>query len=56
MGSSAGRAAPLWRGSVEITRDVLTHELPRLAAALTYYTVLSLLPALMVVILSLIHI
>jgi len=43
-------AARLWRETVAVLRAVLAHDLPRLAAALTYYTVLSLFPALLVVV------
>jgi membrane protein len=44
---AAGRA---WREVVKLVTTVLAHDLPQLAAALTYYTVLSLLPALIVVV------
>jgi membrane protein len=43
-------AARLWRETVAVLSAVLAHDLPRLAAALTYYTVLSLFPALLVVV------
>lgn len=43
-------AARLWRETVAVLGAVLAHDLPRLAAALTYYTVLSLFPALLVVV------
>ncbi|HEY5169023.1 MAG TPA: YihY/virulence factor BrkB family protein, partial [Thermoleophilia bacterium] len=39
-----------WRELVRIVGVVFSHELTQLAAALTYYTVLSLLPALIVVV------
>lgn len=42
-------AARLWREAAALLNAVLAHELPKLAAALTYFTVLSLLPALLVV-------
>jgi membrane protein len=45
-----GAAARVWHGGVAILTTVFSHELTQLAAALTYYTVLSLLPALIVVV------
>jgi len=43
-------AARLWRETVAVLGAVLAHDRPRLAAALTYYTVLSLFPVLIVVV------
>jgi len=48
--SQPGAAARAWRASVALTRTVLAHDLPELAAALTYFSVLSLFPALIVVV------
>jgi membrane protein len=48
--SGGGAAARVWREAVAMTRTVLAHDLPKLAATLTYFTVLSLLPALIVVV------
>jgi len=45
-----GAGARAWREVVAIFGAVFSHELTQLAAALTYYTVLSLLPALIVVV------
>jgi membrane protein len=45
-----GAAAKVWREVVVVLTTVFSHELTQLAAALTYYTVLSLLPALIVVV------
>ena len=42
--------ARAWREVVVLVTTVFSHELTQLAAALTYYTVLSLLPALIVVV------
>ncbi len=50
MGSSEGTAARVWREVVALVQTVLAHDLPKLAAGLTYFTVLSLLPALIVVV------
>jgi membrane protein len=49
MQSSSG-AAGLARRAMAVVSPVLALNVPRLAAALTYYTVLSLLPALLVVV------
>ena len=50
MGSEGPHpAARVRREAVDLTRAVLAHDLPKLAAALTYFTVLSLFPALIVV-------
>ena len=46
----AGKRARAAGGGRARARTVLAHDLPQLAAALTYYTVLSLLPALIVVV------
>jgi membrane protein len=43
-------AARAWRDLVQLVQTVLAHDLPKLAAGLTYFTVLSLLPALIVVV------
>ncbi len=43
-------AAHLRREAMSLARVVFAHDLPRLAASLTYYTILSLLPALIVVV------
>ena len=45
-----GLAARVWREAVTLVRTVLAHDLPKLAASLTYFTVLSLFPALLVVV------
>jgi membrane protein len=45
-----GAGSRAWREVVRIVGVVFSHELTQLAAALTYYTVLSLLPALIVVV------
>lgn len=50
MESSGGAAVRLRRQAAAALGVVGAHNLPRLAAALTYYTVLSLLPALLVVV------
>ena len=50
MAKRQGAAARAWHEVVAILSAVLAHELTQLAAALTYYTVLSLLPALIVVV------
>ena len=50
MATRPGAAARAWREIVALGGAVLGHELTQLAAALTYYTVLSLLPALIVVV------
>jgi membrane protein len=50
MEPSGGVAALLSGRAAALVRLVLAHNLLRLAAALTYYTVLSLLPALLVVV------
>ncbi|HZK60035.1 MAG TPA: YihY/virulence factor BrkB family protein [Cryobacterium sp.] len=51
MSSGEGTtAARVWREVVELVYTVLAHDLPKLAAGLTYFTVLSLLPALIVVV------
>ena len=49
MESSRG-VAGLWRRAMSVLGPVLALNIPRLASALTYYTVLSLLPALLVVV------
>ena len=49
MESSRG-VAGLSRRAMSVLGPVLALNIPRLAAALTYYTVLSLLPALLVVV------
>jgi membrane protein len=50
MEPSGGAAARLRQRAGAVIGVVLAHNLPRLAAALTYYTVLSLLPALLVMV------
>ncbi len=50
MEKQPGAGARAWREVVAIVGAVFSHELTQLAAALTYYTVLSLLPALIVVV------
>ena len=50
MATRPGAAARAWREVVALSGAVLGHELTQLAAALTYYTVLSLFPALIVVV------
>lgn len=48
---SGGRvAARWWRAVVALAGSALAHDLPQLAAGLTYFTVLSLLPALIVMV------
>ncbi len=44
------RASALWHGSVALVRAALAHSILQLAAALTYYTLLSIFPALIVVV------
>jgi membrane protein len=48
--SNEGTVARLWRKAVDLAQIVLAHNLPKVAASLTYFTVLSLLPALIVVV------
>lgn len=50
MESDEGTVARLWRKAVDLAQIVLAHNLPKVAASLTYFTVLSLLPALIVVV------
>ncbi|HET6475547.1 MAG TPA: YihY/virulence factor BrkB family protein [Thermoleophilia bacterium] len=50
MESNEGTVARLWRKAVDLAQIVLAHNLPKVAASLTYFTVLSLLPALIVVV------
>ena len=50
MASNGGVAARVWHGAVGLVQTVLAHDLPKVAASLTYFTVLSLLPALIVVV------
>ena len=50
MESSEGAGTRVWREVIAVVSTVFSHELTQLAAALTYYTVLSLLPALIVVV------
>ena len=50
MESSEGVGTRVWREVTAVVSAVFSHELTQLAAALTYYTVLSLLPALIVVV------
>lgn len=50
MESSEGAGTRVWREVTAVVSTVFSHELTQLAAALTYYTVLSLLPALIVVV------
>ena len=51
MGPSKRRAsARAWAEAVVLARRVLDHDLPKLAASLTYFAVLSLFPALIVVV------
>ncbi len=50
MESNEGTVARLWRKAVGLVQTVLAHNLPKVAASLTYFTVLSLLPALIVVV------
>ena len=50
MTEQPGTSARIWREAVAILSAILAHELTQLAAALTYYTVLSLFPALIVVV------
>ncbi len=44
------KAGALWRESVALVRAALAHDIYQLAAALTYYTILSVVPALLVVV------
>ena len=44
------KASALWHGSVALVRTALGHSILQLAAALTYYTLLSIFPALIVVV------
>jgi membrane protein len=50
LAEKQGAATRAWHGVAGLVTTVLAHDLPQLAAALTYYTVLSLLPALIVVV------
>jgi membrane protein len=50
LAEKKGAAARAWREVTAVVGTVFSHELTQLAAALTYYTVLSLLPALIVVV------
>jgi membrane protein len=50
LAEKRGAAARVWREMLVVVTTVFSHELTQLAAALTYYTVLSLLPALIVVV------
>lgn len=50
MAQGRGVAARVWHEVVALLATVGAHQLTQLAAALTYYTVLSLLPALIVVV------
>ncbi len=50
MAAKQGMAARVWHEALSLAGTVLAHDLTQLAAALTYYTVLSLLPALIVVV------
>ena len=50
MAEKRGAAARVWHEVVAVVGTVFAHDLTQLAAALTYYTVLSLLPALIVVV------
>ena len=50
MAEKQGAGARAWREVIVVVTTVFSHELTQLAAALTYYTVLSLLPALIVVV------
>ncbi len=50
LAEKRGAAERVWREVVVLVTTVFSHELTQLAAALTYYSVLSLLPALIVVI------
>jgi membrane protein len=49
-GGAAGGAAAIRREVVALLGQVLAHDLTQLSAALTYYTVLSLLPGLIVIV------
>jgi membrane protein len=50
MAAKQGAAARVWHEVLALVGTVFAHDLSQLAAALTYYTVLSLLPALIVVV------
>ena len=50
MAARPGVAKRAWREVVVVVTTVFSHELTQLAAALTYYTILSLLPGLIVVV------
>jgi membrane protein len=50
MAAKQGAATRVWREVGALLGTVLAHDLTQLAAALTYYTVLSLFPALIVVV------
>lgn len=50
MASNDGVKVRVWREVLGLVQTVLAHDLPKLAASLTYFTVLSLLPALIVVV------
>jgi membrane protein len=50
LAEKRGAAARVWHEVVLVVTAVFSHDLTQLAAALTYYTVLSLLPALIVVV------
>ena len=51
MGSGERPAtARYWQAAVDMVHTALAHDLPKLAAALTYYAVLSLFPALIVIV------
>lgn len=50
MAAKQGAGSRVWHKVLALAGTVLAHDLPQLAAALTYYTVLSLLPALIVVV------
>ena len=50
MESNDGAGARVWREAAGLVQTVLAHDLPKPAASLTYFSVLSLLPALIVVV------
>jgi membrane protein len=50
MATRQGAAARVWHEVLAVVGAVFSHELTQLAAALTYYTILSLLPALIVIV------
>jgi membrane protein len=50
LAEKQGAAARVWHEVTVVVGTVFSHDLTQLAAALTYYTVLSLLPALIVVV------